>query len=348
MRVTHEPINSDLIDMELIELKFIFDRFHHDNRDFDILLNYQPRGQPSFDEQTTLFGRQPGLGWLWVFLKIYIKALKQASDLDDSVEEKLLIGDRPKQSHDPENKTPLEERLSMRKPEELEELTSDELAFLNYATDLANWLGPYHNHIRPPPSAVLAEAAKQSELKTGHPLKGIDLQTPENANGNGHAKKTEDAPPVKEPPASLVEFFDHMQARFKELVQTKCPPHELLHAATITQEALILFTIETLRFKNASVVKVHKLGSLVQTFKPIRAKAIAVLGEMSTELVKLGESEGTSDKRRAFVDGCKPLQAISEFDHDFILDVGKKVTDARKKVIEGIGKGIKRVCVNHA
>ena len=26
MRVTHEPINSDLIDMELIELKFIFDR----------------------------------------------------------------------------------------------------------------------------------------------------------------------------------------------------------------------------------------------------------------------------------------------------------------------------------
>jgi len=26
MRVTHEPVNSDLIDMELIELKFIFDR----------------------------------------------------------------------------------------------------------------------------------------------------------------------------------------------------------------------------------------------------------------------------------------------------------------------------------
>lgn len=26
MRLTHEPINSDIIDMELIELKFIFDR----------------------------------------------------------------------------------------------------------------------------------------------------------------------------------------------------------------------------------------------------------------------------------------------------------------------------------
>ena len=26
MRLTHEPISSDIIDMELIELKFIFDR----------------------------------------------------------------------------------------------------------------------------------------------------------------------------------------------------------------------------------------------------------------------------------------------------------------------------------
>lgn len=26
MRISHEPINSDLVDMELIELKFIFDR----------------------------------------------------------------------------------------------------------------------------------------------------------------------------------------------------------------------------------------------------------------------------------------------------------------------------------
>jgi N-terminal acetyltransferase B complex non-catalytic subunit len=26
MRLTHEPISSDIIDMELIELKFVFDR----------------------------------------------------------------------------------------------------------------------------------------------------------------------------------------------------------------------------------------------------------------------------------------------------------------------------------
>ncbi|THH20680.1 hypothetical protein EW146_g718 [Bondarzewia mesenterica] len=332
MRVTHEPINSDLVDLELVELKFIFDRLHYDNRDFDILRNYQPRVQPSFNDQTTLLGKQPGLGWLWIFLKIYIKAFQHASDLDDTVEEKLLIGDRPKQSNDPENKLPLQERLAMRKPQELAELTEDELAFLNYATDLADWLGPYHDHTRPPPSAVLAEAAKQTELKTGHALKGLELPT-DNGDANGHAKKPEDTPPVREPPASLITFFQHMQARFKELVEAKRPPHELLHVATLTQEALILFTVETLRFKNATVVKVHKLGALVQSFKGIRVEAISILKDMSSQLLIISESEGTANKRKAFVDGCKSLQVTSEINHDYILDVAKKVTDARKKIV---------------
>lgn len=80
MRVTHEPIIADLVDLELVELKFIFDRcmsaqrsvlgvtaahihslVHYDNRDFDILPNYQPRSQPSFGKQTTLFGKEPGV-----------------------------------------------------------------------------------------------------------------------------------------------------------------------------------------------------------------------------------------------------------------------------------------------
>lgn len=57
-----------------------------------------------------------------MFLKIYIKAFQLASDLDDSVEDKLLIGDRPKPSYDPETKLPLNERLATRKPEEIAEV----------------------------------------------------------------------------------------------------------------------------------------------------------------------------------------------------------------------------------
>ncbi|KAI0065400.1 TPR-like protein [Artomyces pyxidatus] len=345
MRITHETINSDLIDMELIELKFIFERMHHDNRDFALLPNYQPLGQPSFVTQTTLMRKQPGFGWLSVFLKIYIRALQQASDMDNTVEEKLLIGDRPKPSTGPDNNVPLNDRVSIRRPEELAELTSDELTFYNYATDLADWLAPYHDHTRPPPSVVLAEATKQAELKTGHPLKGLEVPVD---SGNGHAKKAEDAPLVKEAPASLVTFFTHMQSRFKALLESNSPSPELLHVASITQEALILLNIETLRFKNQSVIKVHKLGPLAQSFKAIRASAVGILGEMSKDLIALGEGEGTSESRKAFVEQCKDLQGDSNITHDYVLDVAKKVTDARKKVLEGFGKGIARVCTNHA
>lgn len=80
MRITHEPITSDIIDMELIELKFIFDRSkqlrsgtiqcihdlyltaHHDNRDFDIFANYQPRLSDSVNTQTLLLGGTEGVG----------------------------------------------------------------------------------------------------------------------------------------------------------------------------------------------------------------------------------------------------------------------------------------------
>lgn len=64
--------------------------------------------------------RQPNsvdkFGWLHTFLKIYIRAFQQASDLDDTVEEKLLVGDRPKQTNDPGR--PLDERLIQRNENE--------------------------------------------------------------------------------------------------------------------------------------------------------------------------------------------------------------------------------------
>ncbi|KAH7913728.1 N-acetyltransferase B complex non catalytic subunit-domain-containing protein [Hygrophoropsis aurantiaca] len=347
MRMTHEPLNSDLIDMELIELKFIFNRFHYDNRDFETLPNYQPRCQPSLDRQTLLFGSSSGQGWLWVFLKIYIRAFQQASDLDDTVEDKLLIGDRPKQSNDPENKLPLKERLASRKPEELQELTADEMGLLDWATVLGDWLEPYHDHTRPPAAAVLAEASKQSELKTGLPLRGIDIKPHNGDASNGHSKKDEEAPPVKEAPEQIVRYFESMGARFKELLERKALPSELLHVATITQEAFILFAVETMRFKSASVVKIHKLGTLVQMFKDIRAKAGPILKDMSIELIKFAEREGTAEARKVFVDACKPVMISPAISQDYLLTVAKTVCDARKKVLEGVGKGMAKVCTTH-
>ncbi|KAF8212156.1 actin cytoskeleton organization protein [Mycena galopus ATCC 62051] len=345
MRLSHEAISSDIIDMELIELKFIFDRLHHDNRDFEILADYQPRGTQKFNEQTLLFDKTEGPGWLATFLKVYIRAFQQGSDLDDTVEEKLLIGDRPKHTS-AESKLTLKDRLHQRKEEELVELTPDELTFVNYATALADWLEPYHDHARPPPSVVLAEAAKLAEQKTGHPLKGVEIP-PKNGNGstNGSAKKEEEAPPITDAPELVVRFFDDMKTRF-EAVKDVSSPALTLHVASLMQEAFLLFVVETLRFKTPSVVKVNKLGALVQQFKPLRANAIAVLREVSVVLIKRSEQDGTAEQRKSFVDACSPTIDLN-IDHDFVLGVAKKLTDSRKKITEGVGKGIARVCTSY-
>jgi N-terminal acetyltransferase B complex non-catalytic subunit len=65
----------------------------------------------------------------------------------------------------------------------------------------------------------LAEAAKQTELKSGHPLKGLDIPSPAPGT-NGHGKKDEDAPPVKEPPLLVPKFFDGKH--FYDLLWCSC------------------------------------------------------------------------------------------------------------------------------
>lgn len=55
-------------------------------------------------------------------LKVYIRALQQGSDLDDTVEEKLLIGDRPKQRIDLPSGLTLRDRLIEQSEEDLKEV----------------------------------------------------------------------------------------------------------------------------------------------------------------------------------------------------------------------------------
>ena len=116
-------------------------------------------------------------------------------------------------------------------------MTFDETQLLDWATALGDWLEPHHNHVRPPPAVVLAEASRQTELKTGFPLRGVDLQA-HNGDANGHPKKDEEAPPIKEAPGLLTVFFDTMLSRFRHLLESKCSISELLHVATITQEVI--------------------------------------------------------------------------------------------------------------
>ena len=179
--------------------------------------------------------------------------------MDLSVEDdKLLVGDRPRQSYNPDAKIPLPERLAAQNADELSEvisyrcwrqlhyltasqLTEDEVALFHYVIDLTNWLDPFHNFLRP-----RGEAAKPPP-KNGN---SSNDRTP----ANGHGRKPDDAPQITEPPDTILSYFKGEQlrillmlskstflvdahAKLLSAVKASRPIYEILHIATLAQEA---------------------------------------------------------------------------------------------------------------
>jgi hypothetical protein len=68
--------------------------------------------------------------------KLYIAALADASDLDETVEEKLLVGDRPKPGNHPEGKLSFAERLHKKNQEEINEVMCFDVLYAT-ATDVS-------------------------------------------------------------------------------------------------------------------------------------------------------------------------------------------------------------------
>ena len=153
------------------------------------------------------------------------------------------------------------------------QLTSHEKRFFEFTSTIAEWLEPFHDHVRPPPATVLADAMKQNELKTGKPLRGIELPVGNDSN------EQKEPPQVTPAPETVTTFFDgaainsslsigcltpllDMQARLTAALEDDLLPPELLQIVALTQEALILLNVETARFKPSSVIKIHKLSAV--------------------------------------------------------------------------------------
>lgn len=81
-------------------------------------------------------------------------------------------------------------------------LTSHEKQLFEFTSAIADWLGPFHDHIRPSPATVLADAMKQSELKTGKPLRNIEIPAEDGSNDQ------KEPPQVTPPPGIVATFFD--------------------------------------------------------------------------------------------------------------------------------------------
>lgn len=76
---------------------------------------------------------------------------------------------------------------------------------------LCEWLGPYHDYTRPPPSTVLAEAAKHTEGKASRRyVESLTLgEGAVDKEKERERKRSEEPPPaVVEPPEGIAKFFD--------------------------------------------------------------------------------------------------------------------------------------------
>jgi len=217
---------------------------------------------------------------------------------------------------------------------------------VNFADSMAEWLEPYHDYTRPPPHVVLAEASKQTELKTGHPLKGVEIQPLDGAS-NGNGRKNEEPPLIQDTPALVVNYFKDMRTRIFD-AQDNLTITEFLHRATIAQEAFILFIVETLRFKSPSVVKVNKLGPLAANFKTVKTEALALLKDISASLIEKSERCNGVESRKVFASACSQLTDLEEIDQEFVQSVGRKVCESQKKVLEAVGKGMAKICTIYA
>jgi hypothetical protein len=101
---------------------------------------------------------------------------------------------------------------------------------------------------------VTSDSVKRDE-KTDRPLPSLPLAQNGNAT-NGHGKQQEEPLVITEVPEAVTEFFDRtwlpcymrfvitqdfhykvMNSRFKEMLKEKAMSCEILHVATLTQEA---------------------------------------------------------------------------------------------------------------
>jgi len=329
MKFTTEKLEPEALLMELQELEFVLEKMHHDNRDFAIIPNYQPRGQ-SIADQTSM-GVVRGFQWLTVFLQLYIRAYARACRVETAT-----AGD-----------------LSTFLTSWLSEMTDDEKVFLEFSQILHEWI--------PCPPLQSREAALAALGATIQPAEGQNGDAA-NAGGAGgqdktkaesspppHVKKDGSAPVTVEASAeSASKYYENAVSRTKSLLTDQNLLWEAFHVATLAQEAFILLQIVSLPYTTKSS-KLKKLDhSIVDSLKTVSSQAAAQLKDLATALEDWAKAEGATEKQDAFVKDCEPLDAVdAALDPQYAESVAKLTLNARIEMADGLGKGIRKVVAGH-
>ncbi|KAG8985282.1 hypothetical protein FRB90_004840, partial [Tulasnella sp. 427] len=333
MKFATEKLEPEALLLELQELEFVLDKMHHDNRDFGVIPNYQPRGQ-SLADQTSMGVFQ----WLTVFLQLYIRAYARASRVETSAASDM--------------NTFLSGWLS--------EMTEDEKTFLKFSQILHDWIPCPPLQSREAAMAALTGTPVPSD-GTSTPLHSTNGDPSAKTDGEGERKETPPPPHVTQDGSDPVtveasaetaaKYFEDAAARVKALAEQGELLWEACHVAALAQEAFILLQIVSLPYigkSGKSKMKIADSGSVVESLKSVRAQAATQLRAISTVLSEAAEKEGSITRRDEWAEGCAALsEADAALSTEFASSVAKKTLEARKTVCDGLAKGILKVVEGH-
>ncbi|KZT51165.1 hypothetical protein CALCODRAFT_503854 [Calocera cornea HHB12733] len=205
-----------------------------------------------------------------------------------------------------------------------EEFTRAERAVVALSDNLLEWLAPI----------AAAPAEIESKVTNGH------------TNGAENGTTLFETEPTKEvaleASKQVTQFFDDEWAELQKLVQAGALPWELLHIASIALEGFVLVDLVTYPFKVPSG-RAKKGDPVFQSVKIVRQHAVETLRKFADELTRLSHDCGAKPLTE-FETLCDPLVKTAEFKPDFVHRVGKKLLESRKKMMEGMAKGIVRRC----
>ncbi|KAJ1309542.1 hypothetical protein OPQ81_006315 [Rhizoctonia solani] len=201
------------------------------------------------------------------------------------------------------------------------QLTPLEVEFRKFADNLNEWL-------------VIRELPKADKAAPGE-------NGAEKSNGGSETPKASaDVPALA---AGVIDYFEGLFKNFSEISKDEAKlPWESLHIAGLAQEALVLFEIQSAQFKVPTTGKAKK-DPVAQGIKGIRPRASKALKDLAAAMVAFGEEAGSEAKQKSFVEDCKDIEEFAGVkSQEFMNNIAKRVTGARKSVFEGWGKGMLR------
>jgi len=224
MRFVVEPPQQETLALEIADLDYMYlsDKVHHDNRDYSVFPNCHTRGE-SLEKQTAL-GPRTGRKWCDIFVQIYIRILNRAAEPN---------------FHSP--------HLFLFTPDDLSELTEAEQLFVRFAQILAEWLWPSEKP-RPAPDAVgddryapqrhfPSNKTPASNRDVNGVVNGVSLPTPFIALSE-----------VECTVEGAIACVQDMHELFKDKVNKSGLAWELLHVASLIQEAFVTLNIQAMPF----------------------------------------------------------------------------------------------------